>query len=285
VGEDVNICDYVFIENDVVIGDRVTIKCGVQLWDGLRVEDDVFVGPNVSFTNDPFPRSKRHLSEYPRTTLRRGASVGAGAILLPGLTVGTHAMVGAGAVVTHDVPPNAIVTGNPGRIVGYVDAGRVRAVTPSPQLPAAADHPIEQVRGVKLVSMPRTEDLRGVLSFGEVGEHLPFVPKRYFLVYDVPTKDVRGEHAHKTLEQLLVCVRGSVSVVVDDGKHRSEVVLDTPERALYIPAGVWGIQYRYTRDAALLVLASDVYKAEDYIRDYDEFEQYAQDRADDAAVH
>jgi acetyltransferase-like isoleucine patch superfamily enzyme/dTDP-4-dehydrorhamnose 3,5-epimerase-like enzyme len=274
LGRDVNVCDHVFIENDVVVGDRVTIKCGVQLWDGMRIEDDVFIGPNVSFTNDPFPRSKAHLSEYPRTLLRRGASIGAGAVLLPGLTVGVHAMVGAAAMVTRDVPPYAIVTGNPARIVGYVDAERSRT---APVLSTAAStegHAIEQVAGVQLLTMPTVEDLRGMLSFGEIGQQLPFAPKRYFLVYGVPTKDVRGEHAHRQLEQLLLCVRGSVAVVVDDGHRRGEVMLDRPDLGLYVPAGVWASQYKYTPDAVLLVFASDVYKAGDYIRDYDEFERH-----------
>jgi UDP-3-O-[3-hydroxymyristoyl] glucosamine N-acyltransferase len=87
VGTDANICDHVFIEGDVVVGDRVTIKSGVQLWDGLRVEDDVFIGPNATFTNDPMPRSKQHLERYATTTLRRGCSIGANAVVLPGVTV------------------------------------------------------------------------------------------------------------------------------------------------------------------------------------------------------
>ena len=100
VGEGCNVCDHTFLENDVVVGNRVTIKCGVQLWDGLRVEDDVFIGPNVTFTNDPLPRSGKHLQKYPVTTVQAGASIGANATILPGLTIGQGAMVGAGAVVT-----------------------------------------------------------------------------------------------------------------------------------------------------------------------------------------
>lgn len=117
IGEDCNICDHVFIENDVIVGDRVTIKSGVQLWDGVRLEDDVFVGPNVTFTNDLFPRSKQHLDQYAITTVRKGASLGANCTILPGLTVGESAMVGAGAVVVRDVPDFAVVTGNPARVV------------------------------------------------------------------------------------------------------------------------------------------------------------------------
>lgn len=117
IGEDCNICDYVFIENDVIIGDRVTIKSGVQLWDGIRLDDDVFIGPNVTFTNDKFPRSKQYPEQYPITTVKKGASIGANATILPNLTIGENAMVGAGSVVTKDVPSNAVVVGNPARIV------------------------------------------------------------------------------------------------------------------------------------------------------------------------
>jgi len=120
VGQDCNICDHVFIENDVTVGDRVTVKCGVQLWDGLVVGDDVFIGPNVTFTNDLFPRSKQYPENFLRTTVHARASIGANATILPGLTIGENAMVGAGSVVTHSVPPNAIVIGNPAKIVGYV---------------------------------------------------------------------------------------------------------------------------------------------------------------------
>jgi acetyltransferase-like isoleucine patch superfamily enzyme len=120
IGHDCNICDHVFIENDVVVGDYVTIKCGVQLWDGLRVENKVFIGPNATFTNDKFPRSKQYPGEFPQTIIREGASIGANATILPGLTIGKNAMVGAGAVVTKDVPPDVIVTGNPARITGEV---------------------------------------------------------------------------------------------------------------------------------------------------------------------
>ena len=120
IGAECNICDSVFIENDVVVGDRVTIKSGVQLWDGLRVGDDVFIGPNATFTNDPFPRSKVYAHGVAVTRVEDGASIGANATILPGLTIGARAMVGAGSVVTHDVPPGALVVGNPARVVGDV---------------------------------------------------------------------------------------------------------------------------------------------------------------------
>jgi UDP-2-acetamido-3-amino-2,3-dideoxy-glucuronate N-acetyltransferase len=116
VGDDCNICSHCFIENDVIIGDRVTLKSGVQLWDGLRVADDVFIGPNATFTNDRFPKSGNRDFQLIKTTLERGASIGANATILPGVTIGANATVGAGAVVTKDVPAGATVIGNPAQI-------------------------------------------------------------------------------------------------------------------------------------------------------------------------
>jgi acetyltransferase-like isoleucine patch superfamily enzyme/dTDP-4-dehydrorhamnose 3,5-epimerase-like enzyme len=271
IGADCNLCDQTFIENDVIVGDRVTIKSGVQLWDGVTLEDDVFVGPNATFTNDPFPRSKKYPEKFPRTVIRKGASIGANATILPGLTIGQYAMIGAGTVVTKDVPPYAIVIGNPARIVGYVDANQERAVRFSPADQVGVQERAVGVRGVSVVELPLVVDLRGSLSFAETGQFLPFVPQRYFLVFDVPSREVRGEHAHRTCHQFLVCIKGSCSVVVDDGQHRAEVLLNRPNLGIYVPPMVWATEYKYSADAVLLVLASDVYKAEDYIRDYDLF--------------
>ena len=115
IGGDCNICAHCFIENDVVVGDRVTLKNGVYLWDGLRIEDDVFLGPNATFTNDLYPRSRQRLEQITQTHVGRGASIGAGAIILPGIKIGAGAMVGAGAVVTKDVPAGTTLVGNPAR--------------------------------------------------------------------------------------------------------------------------------------------------------------------------
>lgn len=120
LGAECNICDGVFIENDVTVGDRVTVKCGVQLWDGITIEDDVFIGPNVTFANDRFPRSKAYPTAFLKTTVCRGASIGANATILPGVEIGRRAMIGGGAVVTKSVPANAVVVGNPARISGYI---------------------------------------------------------------------------------------------------------------------------------------------------------------------
>ena len=117
IGRDCNICSHCFIENKVVVGDRVTVKCGVQLWDGITLEDDVFVGSNATFTNDLEPRSRNTNAKLLPTLVKKGASVGANATILPGLTIGEGAMVGAGSVVTKDVPPGCKVVSNPARIV------------------------------------------------------------------------------------------------------------------------------------------------------------------------
>lgn len=113
IGENCNICSHVFIENDVIIGDRVTVKCGVQLWNGTTIENDVFIGPNVTFCNDKYPRSKHHSVSFLKSLVCQGASIGANATILPGITIGEYAMVGAGSVVTKDVPPHTTVIGNP----------------------------------------------------------------------------------------------------------------------------------------------------------------------------
>ncbi len=117
IGDHCNICASVFIENDVVIGNNVTVKCGVQLWDGVTVEDDVFIGPNVTFTNDLFPRSKQYPQKFEKTIIKKGASIGANSTILAGITIGANAMIGAGSVVTKDVPANTLWYGNPAKFV------------------------------------------------------------------------------------------------------------------------------------------------------------------------
>jgi serine acetyltransferase/dTDP-4-dehydrorhamnose 3,5-epimerase-like enzyme len=273
LGADDEISDHVFIENDVTLGDRVTIKCGVQLWDGITIEDDVFVGPNATFVNDLFPRSKQRPSEFVRTLIRHHASIGANATVLGGLTVGAHAMVGAGAVVTRNVPPFAVVVGNPARIRGYVATTRRVPRFSAPDLVRQQSEPFEKIiiGGARLVKLTTAVDMRGSLVAAEFVTHLPFTPQRVFFVYGVPSVEVRGEHAHRTLHQFLTCVHGSCSVVLDDGNNRQEVLLDGPDRGLYIPPLVWATQYKYAADAVLMVLASDKYEPEDYIRDYEEF--------------
>lgn len=277
IGSHCNICDGVFIENDVVVGNNVTIKCGVQLWDGITLEDNVFIGPNVTFTNDINPRSKKYPEKFLKTKVKEGASIGANATILPGIMIGRGAMVGAGAVVTQSVPPFATVVGNPAHIVNY-NTNETSNISESNSV--KLDNILSRTKNVNcsLLKLPHFSDMRGSLVPMEHSSQFPFFPNRSFLVYGVKSNKVRGEHAHKTCEQLLIAVSGQLSVVIDNGQKRTEVILSNPEDALYIPPGIWGIQYKFSKDAVLLVYASDSYLDEDYIRCYDEFIDYINEK-------
>ena len=274
IGADCHLGSHVLVAAGAVLGDRVTLDNGVQVVAGVVLEEDVYVGPNATFVTDAFPRSQRVASIDRPTVVHHGASIGANATVLPGVEIGADAMVGAGAVVTRPVPRDAIVVGNPARIVGYVEASKTGSMRPrrftAVSEPAAGVLPTA-VDGVTVHESPTIRDLRGSLVAGEVGRGLPFVPQRYFMVFDVPGAHVRGEHAHRRCHQFLICVHGAVHVVADDGRHREEIVLDHRCRGVHLPPMVWGIQYRYAPGSALLVLASDPYDADDYIRDYDQF--------------
>jgi acetyltransferase-like isoleucine patch superfamily enzyme/dTDP-4-dehydrorhamnose 3,5-epimerase-like enzyme len=251
--------EHTLVDNGAIVGDNVVVQAGVQIRDGVTLEDGVFVGANATFVHDP----------KLRITVKRGASIGANATILAGLTIGERASISAGAVLTHDAPPSAILSGNPARIVGYAGVEPLAAG----RAPAAIEvgpHPAS-VRGVVLHRLPLIDDLRGQLSFGEAGRHVPFLVKRYFLVFGVSSEYLRGEHAHKTLHQFLVCVRGRCHLVADDGVNRQEFVLDSPATAVYLPPMTWAVQYKHSADAVLLVLCSDPYDPADYIREYSEF--------------
>jgi acetyltransferase-like isoleucine patch superfamily enzyme len=121
IGDNCNVNCHCFIENEVVIGHNVTLKSGVYVWDGITIENDVFVGPNVTFVNNPYPRSKKFLQVHPKTLINCGASIGAASTILCGIEIGEFALVGAGSVVTKNIPNNALVVGNPARIIGWVN--------------------------------------------------------------------------------------------------------------------------------------------------------------------
>jgi UDP-2-acetamido-3-amino-2,3-dideoxy-glucuronate N-acetyltransferase len=278
LGSGCNICAHVLIENDVRIGDNVTVKSGVQIWDGVTLENDVFVGPNVTFTNDLQPRSKKYPDHYISTLVRRGASIGANATILPGMTIGEQAMVGAGAVVTRSVPDYAKVVGNPATIIGYTNTS-ARAPETSQEASGAIAAVASIVPGVELLPLRVASDMRGKLTVAQEGQGLPFIPHRIFMVHDVPSRDTRGEHAHRECHQLLICVHGECIAVADDGSRRQEFLLDANDKALYMPPRIWGTQYRYSTDAVLLVLASLPYDPTDYIRDYREFLSLVEEKA------
>lgn len=120
IGSGCNVCDHCYIEYDVIIGNNVTIKCGIYLWEGVRLEDDVFVGPNVVFTNNPRPRSQQRIVHL-KTFVKKGASIGANSTIMGGVTIGKYAMTGIASVVTRDVPDYALVYGNPAKFVNWID--------------------------------------------------------------------------------------------------------------------------------------------------------------------
>lgn len=203
-----------------------------------------------------------------RLVVGRESVIGARATVDGAVTIGRYARVEAGTVLLNDVPARAIVGGVPPRITGYV--GTTTASTA-----AATMGDLGAVRGARLVALPEIRDVRGALSFAEVEQHLPFAPQRLFVQYAVPSREARGEHAHRELHQFLLCVHGSVRALVDDGRHRAEVVLDRPSLGLHLPPMIWGGQFGYEPNSVLVVLASAPYDAADYIRDYAEFEVLA----------
>lgn len=270
IGKFVTINAYCLIENEVMIGDNSIIKSGVYICDKVTIEENVFIGPNVVFTNNNFPRNGCTSKEPFGAIIRKGASVGGGAVVLPCVEIGQNAVIGAGAVVTKSIPANAIAYGNPAKIMGYVNNIQPKNLE---FLEGGIDEEAKEVgvRGVSLHKLKIASDIRGSLSVGEVPIDIPFEIKRYFLVYDVPSEKLRGEHAHYKCHQFLICVKGRCSVLVDDGENRSEVLLDSPSKGLYLKPLVWGVQYKYSEDAVLLVFASEYYDSDDYIRSYEEF--------------
>jgi dTDP-4-dehydrorhamnose 3,5-epimerase-like enzyme len=175
-------------------------------------------------------------------------------------------MVGAGAVVTRDVPANAIVAGNPARITGYT-YDRQNVTRPG----TSASGAVSEMRGVSFLEFGKSSDLRGELLVAEFAQHIPFEVKRVFFVMNVPSHQVRGEHAHRQCHQVLVCLQGSVMVAADNGTDRGEWRLDRPETALHVHPMTWAAQYKYSKNAMLAVFASHPYDPEDYIRDYEDY--------------
>jgi acetyltransferase-like isoleucine patch superfamily enzyme len=258
------------IEAGCTIGARCVVHGGAHMGAGTRLEADAVVGANATL-EAPQPGGAP-------VQVRAGVRIGANATVCAGVTLAAKALVRPGAVVTRPVPPHAIVEGNPAIIVGYVDAHEGGAVaTQAAGLKAGAAE-ATPVRGVTVHRFPVIPDLRGSLTVGEFERQIPFLPKRYFMVFGVPSREIRGEHAHLQCHQFLICVRGSCAVVADDGNKRVEVLLDDPSTGLYLPPMTWGIQYKYSADATLLVFASHHYDAADYVRDYAQYLELVQSR-------
>lgn len=233
--------------------------------ESAQIAEGVTFGPRVVLAGDGI-------------ILRHNARLDAAAVIAADVTIGQAAWVRAGAVVLRSVPPNAIVEGNPAQVVGYLDGAGSRR-KPDPQhidihalghlpRPSKVDLNVGQSA---LFLMRRITDARGSLTVGEVPTEVPFSPARYFVVFDVPSMELRGEHAHKQCQQFLICLHGSCRVLLDDGQSRCEVTLDRPDMGVFMPEMIWGTQYRYSPDTVLLVFASRTYEAEDYLRTYEDF--------------
>lgn len=237
------------------------------------IPDGTIVAPNVIF-------GPRVILAGPNIVLRENVRLDAACIIGAGVTIGQGAWIKAGAVVLHSVPANAIVEGNPSQVVGYQPSPgpRVRSDPKFADI-SAFDHlprPSKIDLGVgrsALYLMRSLCDSRGALTVGEIPTELPFSPARYFVIFNVPSKELRGEHAHKRCQQFLICLNGSCRVLLDDGQTRCEVTLDRPDIGVFMPELIWGTQYRYSADAVLLVFASRLYEETDYLRTYDEFLQ------------
>lgn len=255
-----------YVDPQASIGRACTIAAGVYVSAGVVLGDEARVGPNVAFVEMSLEGGG-----VP-TLVESSVTIGANATIYAGISIGTAALIRPGSVVTRSVPPGAIVEGNPASIVGYVNAVRddeshASKVRPSP----APSVRSTGVRGVTFHTFPLIPDMRGSLTVCEFDRQVPFVPKRSFMVFDVPNREIRGEHAHRRCHQFLICVRGNCAVMADDGRSRIEVQLDAPNLGLYLPPMTWGVQYKYSPDALLLVYASDYYDPADYIRSYPDF--------------
>ena len=258
---------YVRVAPGATIGENCVLHDHAVLTGSVQLEDGVVVGPGA-ILGAP---SADGAGPSGDVVVRRFASIGANVTVWPGVVIGRRAVVEPGAVVTENVPANAIVSGNPATIVAYVDGGEAASAREAVPPPSAAGSITEtRVGGVTLHRLTHARDLRGSLTAVEFSG-LPFTPRRIFTVYGVPSESVRGAHAHRTCSQFLICTQGSLRCLVDDGSAREEIRLASPDLGLHIPPMVWGTQWRYTRDAVLLVLASHPYDPDDYIRDYEDF--------------
>ena len=261
IGSGCVVAEHVVVGPAVHLGDGVRIGAGAQLLGAVTVSDEAVIEAQATILG---PDSH----EDARTTIGPRARVRAGAVIEAGVSLGADCVVEVSAAVGRPVPSYAIVAGNPAHITGYV-------ATPGPtgthHVHVAEAGGESVVHGVKLVRLTAAVDLRGQLVAAQAPDQIPFDPSRIFVVFGVPSQEVRGEHAHRECAQFMIAASGAVSILVDDGQNREEFRLESRDMGLLVPPMTWGVQYKYTPDAALLVLASRPYEAHDYIRDYETF--------------
>jgi len=253
------------LEPGSVIGPRCRVRSGAHVGAGAQLDRDVVIGPNATL------EAAGDDIDATRVRVQAGVRIGANATICAGVTLAARCEIRPGAVVTRSVPTCAIVEGNPAIITGYIDTEIGDAHESATIGRTAASVERTPVKGVTVHRFLVHPDLRGNLTVGEFDRQVPFKPLRYFMVFGVPNREVRGEHAHRECHQFLICVHGSCSVVADDGQKRVEVTLDEPSKGLYLPPMTWGVQYKYSPDAILLVFASHYYDGADYIRDHAQF--------------
>jgi acetyltransferase-like isoleucine patch superfamily enzyme/dTDP-4-dehydrorhamnose 3,5-epimerase-like enzyme len=267
VPDSVNLGDFVSVHAGALLAENCTIHGFTQIWSGTKIGENTCFDTGVSLER---PDDKKNLG----ISFGANCEIGAGSVIRQGLSIGEGAIVRPGSVIEQNVPPYAIVSGVPARVLGYRESqleSSANFAFPKANFPAKESVESLGVGGVTLHTLKKVCDPRGDLSVGDFAKNIPFDPKRYFLVFNVPSEKTRGEHAHYECHQFLICVKGSCAVVADDGLSRREVLLSSPEMGIYLPPMTWGIQYKYSNDAVLLVFASHYYDSADYIRDYSEF--------------
>lgn len=265
VGKGCRFGSHCHVEAGAKVGAGVEVEGGVILHDGVLIEDGVKIGANVVFVRSANTPEKKE------TRIRRNSQIGGNATVAAGVTVEEHAVVEPGSVVISSVQPHAIVSGNPARVIGFRGASAAADAASGDSRMVKGGGTVSRVRGVSCYELPFISDPRGNLTVGEFERTLPFQPRRYFITFDVPNARIRGEHAHRTCEQFLVCVRGSCALVVDDGRQREEILLDRPTLGVHVPPMIWATEYKHSSDSTLMVFASQYYDPGDYIRNYSDF--------------
>lgn len=264
------------VRGSVRLGHSVDIGSGAQIGEGVILEDNVRVGTGASIEGvESLMEGNRGIQG---AVVGKGSRVGSNATVLPGIQIGRGAQINPGTVVTRNVPDLAVVEGNPAVIVGYSGSSHTYHST-NLQTARESKSVTDSVEpeSSRIIELTAANDIRGYLSAGETGRELPFEPKRFFVVFNVPSIEARGSHAHKECHQLLICVSGSVRALVHDGTTGREYVLNSPNHALYMPPMTWGTQFQYSKDAVLVVLASHQYDPDDYIRTFEDFSSLVRD--------